>query len=270
MWLVDSGASSHIVNDKKLFIDMDSTGRDIETAGNTIRAEGIGTVELWAETDKGIWVKLTLSNTLFCPTLKRNLLSVGKIQDRGNDVNYTQMVIQTKGGHKIPMHRDGGVYRLITHQSTSGEFAETAVGQATSDMRLWHRRLGHISSARIVKVDGTQHAQAVGVDRETPSDTCHVCNLTKNSRLPFESEAQNRANSPLERVHCDLWGPVSPAGANSHRYALCIVDDFSRFTAVYTMKRKSDTAAKIEHFIETFGAPKVIRSDNGGSLTVMP
>ena len=109
MWLVDSGASSHIVNDKKLFIDMDSTGRDIETAGNTIRAEGIGTVELWAETDKGIWVKLTLSNTLFCPTLKRNLLSVGKIQDRGNDVDYTQMVIQTKGGHKIPMHRDGEV-----------------------------------------------------------------------------------------------------------------------------------------------------------------
>ena len=46
-WLVDSGASSHMANDRNMFIELETIKRDIETAGNTIHAEGIGTVELW-------------------------------------------------------------------------------------------------------------------------------------------------------------------------------------------------------------------------------
>ena len=47
---------------------------------------------------------------------------------------------------------------------------------------------------------------------------------------------------------------------------LSISDDYSRYTAVYTMERKSETASKMEQFIESLGAPKVIRSDNGGEF----
>ena len=66
----------------------------------------------------------------------------------------------------------------------------------------------------------------------------------------------------------DLFGPVSTVSLGGKKYALVIVDEYSRYTWVFFLKAKSDAADEIINFIkkmETLNKTKIrlIRSDNG-------
>ncbi|GJR28161.1 retrovirus-related pol polyprotein from transposon TNT 1-94 [Tanacetum coccineum] len=66
----------------------------------------------------------------------------------------------------------------------------------------------------------------------------------------------------------DLFGPVSPLSINHEKYTLVIVDEYSRYTWVYFLKKKSHAAKMIMSFIrmvENQNDVKVkqIRTDNG-------
>jgi hypothetical protein len=89
-WIVDSGASSHLCNDRSKF------GRfwesQIKTIGLANGEEcivgGEGLVLLETLDLDGKTVKLKLSNVIYVPDLKMNLLSVGKLVDKGVAVTF--------------------------------------------------------------------------------------------------------------------------------------------------------------------------------------
>ena len=69
-------------------------------------------------------------------------------------------------------------------------------------------------------------------------------------------------------LHLDLFGPVNVLSISKKRYALVIVDEFTRFTWVYFLFRKDETPEIIlEHvkLMENSSTHKVkiLRSDNG-------
>ena len=55
--------------------------------------------------------------------------------------------------------------------------------------------------------------------------------------------------SPFHLLHMDLFGPVSSPGLNGEKYALVIVDEFSRYTWVFMLRAKSETVGEIIAFI---------------------
>lgn len=44
----------------------------------------------------------------------------------------------------------------------------------------------------------------------------------------------------MERVHTDLSGKITPQTHDGFNYFLSFIDDFSHFTIVYVIKRKSE------------------------------
>ena len=48
------------------------------------------------------------------------------------------------------------------------------------------------------------------------------------------------ASRPLERIHCDLWGPSPINSVQGFRYYVVFIDQYSRFTWFYPLKLKSD------------------------------
>ncbi|CAI7834872.1 unnamed protein product [Closterium sp. NIES-53] len=46
--------------------------------------------------------------------------------------------------------------------------------------------------------------------------------------------------APLHTLHLDVWGPSPVLGPRQERYFLIVVDDYSRYTTVFTLRRKAD------------------------------
>ena len=94
---------------------------------------------------------------------------------------------------------------------------------------------------------------------------CEVCTLGKmiNTR---NRDPDARAEAPLELVHTDLAGPITPTSREGYSYALAFTDDFSGATFAYFLKNKSDTLTATKIFladVTSYGSVKRIRSDNG-------
>lgn len=68
---------------------------------------------------------------------------------------------------------------------------------------------------------------------------CEPCRLGKSSRLLF-SQSSFVASRPLERVHCDLWGPSPVLSNQGFRFNVIFIDNYSRFSWLYPLKAKSD------------------------------
>jgi len=76
---------------------------------------------------------------------------------------------------------------------------------------------------------------------------CDTCVITKHRRAPFPSEAQYRAQDPLELVHGDLCGPISPANPGGRSYFLLLVDDATRYMWAALLTTKDMAADAIKH-----------------------
>lgn len=81
MWYLDTGCSNHMCGDKTTFSDLDESFRNTMKFGDnsTISVGGKGKVTIHT---KGITMH-TISNVLYIPDLKTNLLSAGQLQEKG-------------------------------------------------------------------------------------------------------------------------------------------------------------------------------------------
>ena len=98
-------------------------------------------------------------------------------------------------------------------------------------------------------------------------DHCESCYVAKSSGLPFIL-SNTKATTPFELIHSDVWGPTSISSFNGFRYYICFVDDYSKFTWLYPLKRKSEAYSvfvNFERMVKTqFNSNiKIFRSDNG-------
>ncbi|MBW0506354.1 hypothetical protein O181_046069 [Austropuccinia psidii MF-1] len=69
---------------------------------------------------------------------------------------------------------------------------------------------------------------------------CKTCNLNKIHQLPFKDKLKH-ISLPLDCVHLDLVGPISPPSAGGSRYFLTIFYQFTSYKIACMIKSKSDT-----------------------------
>ena len=107
----------------------------------TYAIEGIGSTSLKLESG---W-SLHLEEVLYVPGLKKNLLSVGVLEDKGYTVAFTKgkAIMWPLGGDvssaiEIGV-KEGNVYRL------TGNPIQAQVHVVMNPCELWHRRFGHLN-----------------------------------------------------------------------------------------------------------------------------
>ena len=94
----------------------------------------------------------------------------------------------------------------------------------------------------------------------------------KQIREPFPKEQANRAAGVLDLIHTDVCGPMPTKSLGGNSYFVTFIDDKSRFTAIYFMKRKDEVLSKFQEFEAmaqnvTGGKIKYLRSDKCGEYT---
>jgi histone deacetylase 1/2 len=100
---------------------------------------------------------------------------------------------------------------------------------------MWHRRLGHPSSFIVQQV---LRKNNLSYTPEINPDICDPCQQAKSHQLPYHVST-SVSTVPLEQVFSDVWGPA-PLSIGKHAYYVSFIDDFSKYTWIYLLKKCSD------------------------------
>ncbi|CAI7866343.1 unnamed protein product, partial [Closterium sp. NIES-54] len=114
-------------------------------------------------------------------------------------------------------------FRLLSHQTL-----------------LWHHPYGHPSLPRLRGM----HSRLLvsGLPRSLPplppslAPPCLPCVEGRQRTAPHSSCSPTTA--PLQTLHMDVWGPARVSGQGCERYFLLVVDDYTRHTTVFPLRRK--------------------------------
>ncbi|RVX21546.1 Retrovirus-related Pol polyprotein from transposon RE1 [Vitis vinifera] len=163
---------------------------------------------------------LPFHSILYAPECPFNLISISKITRTLNcSITFSDkfVILQDRStGKTIGIGRESqGLYHLTSPSSP-------AACISTDTPLLIHSRLGHLSLSKFEKM--------VPRFSTLSSLACESCQLGKHTRVSFPKRFNNRAKSPFELVHTDVWGPCRTASTLGFQYFVTFIDDYSRCT----------------------------------------
>lgn len=266
-WIIDSGASNHMSADPHFFTQIRPHKSPVHLAnGNKIFSVGIGNGFLKCVDEDGEENTVEVKEILFVPDLRGNLISVQQLAQRGLNVNFENDLCKIQIHNRtiaIAKATSSKLYRLVQPNSVS--MAKSDLVHRENCIHNWHRRLGHREIGAVQKLK--DNADGIHFEECGIKQVCECCLRGKQSRSPFP-ESNSKSKEILEIIHTDVCTMDTPT-PSGHKYFVTFIDDFSKYTEIYLMKRKSDTFDKFKKYIlgvqtQFNKKVKTVRSDNGG------
>ena len=275
-WIMDSGASQHICKDASMFAELVPllVPTSIRVGNNSVvEATHIGRVELQMKVGDSKALGI-LGNVLYAPQMARNLFSVASCVKAGNQVRFGNHGVEVVNGmNKVVAKGElaNGLWSLLSQTAIDDE-EEAQLANAAGNMKLWHRRLGHLGLQNVLRMRDENMVSGLQGKLENTLDKCHACSAGKMVRKPAPAVEERRTDEVLELVHSDVMGPFKTVSLGGGRYIVTFIDDFSRKIWVNVIESKDQVLEKFQAFVnmvENMTGKKVkrVRSDNGGEYT---
>ena len=259
-WIIDSGASRHMTNKKSWLEDFQGFQIPEQVKlgdGRVVEAYGAGDV---------ILKKGKISNVLLVPKLACNLLSVGAAADQGFVVEFgvSGCAFKTAKGKVVASGR------RVDKMYVLDEFTDrcSVAVNSSPGLQRWHDRLGHANGNSLKKMRNEKLADGLTFPNKE-LDICQSCVEGKMSRAPFPKRYEIASSQKLDIVHSDVCGPMRTTSLGGACYFITFIDDFSRYTKVFTMKTKDQAFEKFKEYEaevtnQTGLSIKTLRTDGGG------
>ncbi|KAF7154487.1 hypothetical protein RHSIM_Rhsim01G0134100 [Rhododendron simsii] len=205
-WWVDSASSRHVAKNKESFVELKEVkaGDHRIYMGNNSYCDvvGIGTVKVMLPGDKNLY----LTGVLYSPTMRRNLISVPRLDEKDFEVRFRSGKVSIGKHGRIMMwgSKVDGLYRLnivsdVNNNALAGcsayivDSTHSYDSLYVDDPYIWHLRLGHINKDKMKRMMNMELIPKIDID----FSICESCLSGKMSRLPFP-----KANKPIA-IMCD-------------------------------------------------------------------
>ena len=247
--LIDSGATNSCFTNKAVFSSYSHGKRTLFLADGSpsLTAEGMGDVLLPGG-------EIKVKGALHCPEFPSNILSVADLVDDGCSVKFDQASCSVK--------RNGELILCVPRQGRL--YVSPAINTS-----ILHQRLGHLSQQNLRLIEKNDLYRGTLAPKHEID--CHTCAEANGKRKSFKLRASTRAESPLEMIHTDLWGPIN-VSSHGFRYFASFVDDATRYSTVTFLNNKSELAEAFANFkaiAENLHSTtiKSVVCDNGGEYS---
>ena len=276
-WIVDSGATCHLCNDRSIFTVFNSLENPQEIVlgdGHTLDAVGVGDVVLNLVVDSKI-KKRRLRDVLYVPKLAYNLLSVSKATKTGKKVKFSSDGLQFLGYDEkvvaIGVKR-GSLYYLACHKDTDIQ-VHMSDAQPMDESResIWHRCFGHLNERSLRTLASRSLVNDFNYNASSRIPFCECCVKGKLHKKPFGT-SERQVKVPLELVHSDVCGPLSSESLGGAKYFVTFIDAKTHYTWVYFLKSKDEVLSKFlewKSLVERMSDYKLktLCTDNGEEYT---
>ncbi|KAG8362995.1 hypothetical protein BUALT_BualtUnG0016000 [Buddleja alternifolia] len=194
-WILDSGCTFHMTPNRGWFDEFTKLEGGSVLLGNnkSCKVQGIGSVRI--KMFNGI--EKVLKQVRYIPELKRNLISLGMLDDLGYSMKLESGTLKVVKGSMVIMKgiRRNGIYSLI------GCTVIGSISSVESDRTvLWHRRLSHVSERGLVEL--SKQGLLAG-DKIERLEFCETCVYGKSSRVKFAT-GKMQTKGTLDYIHSDL------------------------------------------------------------------
>ena len=265
MWIIDSGCSTHMTGDRALLSNMVEKVGPWVTFGDGSKGftKGYGNLEIG---------NVVIENISLVDGMKHDLLSVSQFTNKGYEVNFIseQCSIINKKDKKLALQgvRKGNLFVADLFSTSKGEARCFYSKASTEDSWIWHKRLSHLNIKTINSLVKRELVRGFPDMEFCKEGLCEACEKGKVKKASHRSKDSTSITEPLQLLHMDLFGPVNVMSLSRKRYALVIVDDYSKYTWVLFLNSKDETPKTIiDHIkgieLEANLLVRKIRSDNG-------
>ena len=263
--ILDSGCSGHMTGIKALLSDFEEkAGPKVSYGdGNTGHTLGYGNINLGS---------VIITEVALVSGLKHNLLSVSQICDRGYHVDFyeehCEVISKSTGKVVLIGHRNNNIYEASLSANSDGRKVCLTAKMSSEESLNWHKRLSHLNLNNINELIRKDLVRGLPKSILNLDGLCDSCQKAKLRKSSFKSKTESSVVDPYHLLHVDLFGPVNVMSIGRKKYALVIVDEYTRYTWVYFLATKDETAQTLMDHVTLLDKGsedkvKIIRSDNG-------
>ena len=224
-WIVDSGATCHMSNNRDLFVELRELQIPQEVTlgdGRSLEGTAEGTVKLETLLPNGTTKKCRLENVLLVPNLSYSLLSVSKASSARKVTKFDSSGCEILNEEKKVIAfatRVGNLY----HLEHCGKPQSMNVADKNSKERLWHRKYGHLGEQNLQKIARKQPVKGFNYDASKRIGFCETCISGKHQCTPFAS-GTTQSTEVLELVHSDVCGKMQEKSLGGGEYFLTFTE----------------------------------------------
>ena len=166
--------------------------------------------------------------------LKHNLLSISQITDRGYRVSFMEehceIIIKKTCKIVLTSYRHGNIYVANLSSNTDGTVTCLLIKASVNDSWIWNKKLSHLNFSHLNELVRKDLVRGLLKVLYTPDGLCDAFQKAKHRRTSVKNKTKSSIEEPLHLLHLDLFGPINIFSINRKRYALVIVQEFTRFT----------------------------------------
>ncbi|KXZ41602.1 hypothetical protein GPECTOR_370g152 [Gonium pectorale] len=239
-YILDSGCGQHITTDAADLWDPEPCSEVIQFGGGAV-GQAVAKGKLVFMTSSGQDdVELTLADALLVPEAGFKMVSVGQMKG----------VVAEFGEFGWSQAAPAAQPPVVTEPSDSPEVSAAKRDQLEHAV-LWHRRFGHASYSSLAEMARKGVAEGLPVTAQqflaAGEQVCDTCGTAKLVRQPYSRSSRREyvnTSRPLELLHLDICGPISPA-SRSHRYFLTVYDDYSKLSVTELLVNRQLIPSKV-------------------------
>ncbi|KAG9375879.1 hypothetical protein A1F94_013623 [Pyrenophora tritici-repentis] len=248
-FIIDTGSSDHICNDRSKFqILHDTAPATINTGAGPITAKQVGTIQITVVTSEGVLNKVSFTNVLYAPDMLVSVLSHSKLRAKnlyyhGWDSKLYLMPSQQEIAFTPEIDKIPTLLLANTELEAARAFALQPPRPPTQQITLQelHELFGHADPKALkLLVANTTGLRLT----TTQAFSCEACMLSK-SKKQISRRSPARSTTFLHRIHIDIVGPVTPEGVNGERYWILYTDDYSRYRWIDFIDCKAAITSKL-------------------------
>jgi hypothetical protein len=211
----------------------------------------------------------TLNDVALVDRLRYNLLSVSQLCDADLSVFFCKFdshVLDSSGKRVCGISRIGNVFQVDFSSAQSS--LRCLISQSSSELRKWHRRLGHLSFDLLCRLSGLGLLRGLPLLKFESNLACAPCHHGKMITASHSLVNIVMIEHLGQLLHMNIVGLSRVCSMGGKWHVLVIVDDYSRYSWVFFLESKDQV---FDHFQslalrlnnEHPNCLKVIRSDNG-------
>jgi hypothetical protein len=237
---IDSAATRHITRSHEFFVDFKekSAGEHKVYTGNNTYSDVLGEGKCKISVNGSI---IVLYNVLYVPNIRRNLISVPILDDKGYSVKFkSRRVYTSRGKISVKGTKEDNMYFLKVDNKRS---ISDYVNVSNDDSYLWHLRLGHINKDKLIRMNKS------GLLPTNISEKFAICESCIKGKMTNKSFSKHwKSSELLEIIHSNICGPLRTKTHKGMEYFVTFTDDYSRYGHIYLIRYKSDGIEKFKEY----------------------
>ena len=207
--------------------------------------------------------------------LQHNLLSARQFNDKGFKIDFDTLdcnIYHKKNGSLSLIGVRKGSLFVADLDSKKKDKTYCFYSKATvGDSIMWYMKFSHLNFKTMNLLMKKELVRGLPQQEFCQEGLCGDCQMGILKRAIHKSKHVNTNMEPLKHNHMDLFGLVNVPSLARKRYALVMVDDYSRYTWVKFLKTKDEATQDIIDHIRVLdkipdAKVRFMRSVNGTEL----